>query len=144
MNPMTENGKKMVNMVKDCVLRSNETYNGNPNLKKNGVILEYTEDQILDIIKSKEDMIHFFENHVKIISLDKGIINFEPYEYQKEILKGFRDNRFTICLTGRQQGKCLTDSTTINIRNKKTGEISEVSIGDCYNRMKTSNQIGDG
>jgi hypothetical protein len=121
--------------ITDCVLKPNQTYNGNPNLKKNNIILEYTEEQIVDIIKSKNDMIHFFENHVKIISLDNGVINFEPYEYQKEILRGFRDNRFTICLTGRQQGKCLTDSTIINIRNKKTGEISDISIGEFFNLM---------
>jgi len=33
-------------------------------------------------------------------------------------------------------GKCISINTMVKIRNKKTGEISEITIGDLYERAK--------
>lgn len=120
--------------TKDFELDLKNCYNGNQNLKRAGIELSYTEDQILDIIKSKEDMNHFFENHVKIISLDDGVVNFNPYLYQKDILKVFKDNRFSICLTSRQMGKCVNEDTAISIHDTMTGNYEKITIGELFRR----------
>jgi hypothetical protein len=41
---------------------------------------------------------------MKIINVDKGLMNFTLYDYQKEMLKNFADNRFNIVLKSRQMG----------------------------------------
>jgi hypothetical protein len=35
-------------------------------------------------------------------------------------------------------GKCVSSDTTINIRNKHTGEIKTLTVGDFYERLKKS------
>jgi hypothetical protein len=45
---------------------------------------------------------------MKIINVDKGLMNFTLYDYQKEMLKNFADNRFNIVTTARQAGKSTT------------------------------------
>lgn len=39
-------------------------------------------------------------------------------------------------------GKCVSPSTIINIRNKHTGEIHAISIGDFYEKCKKSRGEG--
>ena len=112
-------------------------YNGNIKLKKAGVTLSYTPDQIQEYIKCKNDIIYFIKNYVKIISLDHGLVPFELYSYQEEMIGTFDSNRFTICLLPRQSGKCFLANTTITVRNKHTGEIQEVAIGEFFDKQKT-------
>ena len=81
---------------------TNEIYLGNKNLKRKDVTLEFTADQILEYVKCAKDVNYFCENYVKIVSVDKGLVSFKPYEYQKKMFKVFDDNRFTICKMPRQ------------------------------------------
>jgi hypothetical protein len=80
-------------------------YNGNPNIKKAGVRQEFTGEQIDEYIKCRDDIIYFVENYVYIITLDHGLQLFKPYEYQKRMLRAFKDHRFVINLLPRQTGK---------------------------------------
>ena len=52
-------------------------YLGNPNLKKVGTEIEFTQDQIQEYLKCKEDPVYFAMNYIKIISLDEGIVPFK-------------------------------------------------------------------
>lgn len=83
-------------------------YKGNPNLKVSGHQLEFTEEQISELIKCSKDPIYFIENYIQIVHLDKGLIPFELFPYQKEMITTFHSERFTICKIGRQQGKSIT------------------------------------
>ena len=47
-------------------------------------------------------------NYIKIISLDEGLVPFSMYDFQKEILKDFHNNRFNIAKLPRQTGKSTT------------------------------------
>ena len=82
-----------------------ETYKGNPNLKGPGQELSFTEEQIKEFIKCSKDPIYFIENYVKIVSIDHGLIPFNLYTFQKEMIGTFHNNRFTICKLPRQSGK---------------------------------------
>jgi len=87
---------------------SNDVYLGNPNLKKAGTPINFTKKQINEWIKCKKDPIYFAMNYIKIISLDEGLVPFSMYDFQKEILKDFHNNRFNIAKLPRQTGKSTT------------------------------------
>lgn len=118
-------------------------YMRNENLKKIGVSIEYTAEQILELKKCSEDYIYFVENYCYIVTLDHGIQPFKLHEYQKKVLHSYNDNRMTIFMIGRQLGKCFCINTNIRLRNKATGDIIEMSIGDFHEKQKqlsTKNQ----
>ena len=85
-----------------------QNHRGNPFLRKADSPYQYTQYEIEEIIKCKQDYEYFVRNYVKIVTLDRGIINFEPYDFQLEMLKSFVDNRNTIVCTSRQIGKTTT------------------------------------
>ena len=85
-----------------------EAYLGNPNLKKVNVKQEYTKEQIVEIQKCMKDPIYFIKNYIQIVSLDKGLVPFELYDFQEKLVDTFHNNRFTICKMPRQSGKSTT------------------------------------
>jgi hypothetical protein len=85
-----------------------EVYLGNPNLKKANTQIEFTEDQIIEFLKCKEDPVYFARNYVKIVSLDHGLVPFEMYPFQEKLIDNFHKNRFNICKMPRQTGKSTT------------------------------------
>jgi hypothetical protein len=86
---------------------SNKTdnYLGNKNLKKSDVAVEFTKQEIQEYVKCARDPIYFIENYVKIVHVDRGLIQFKPYEYQKDIVRLYEKERFVICKMPRQVGK---------------------------------------
>mgnify|MGYP007000335228 CR=1 len=63
-----------------------DAYLGNPNLKKVNTPVEFTKEQIVEFQKCKADPIYFMEQHMKIVSLDEGLIPFSMYGFQKKIV----------------------------------------------------------
>jgi hypothetical protein len=116
------------------IIKREQCYNGNIKLKKAGVTLPYTQEQVEEYIKCQQDIIYFIKTYVKIINLDRGLINFELYPFQEEMIKSFKSNRFSINLLPRQSGKCLTHEMKIKVRNKRTGIVEEIGIGDFYEK----------
>ena len=49
----------------------NETYLGNPNVKRDGVIQQWTQEQVLEYSKCMHDPAYFAEKYLKVISLDQ-------------------------------------------------------------------------
>ena len=82
-----------------------DTYKGNPNLKGAGAEISFTEEQVKEFIKCSKNPGYFIENYVKIVSIDEGLIPFHLYDFQKEMIGTFHNNRFTICKLPRQSGK---------------------------------------
>ena len=87
---------------------ASETYLGNPNLKNVGQKIEWTEETLTEYMKCKDDPEYFIQNFVKIIHVDQGLVPFEMYDYQKDMIHKFNDNRFVICKMPRQTGKSTT------------------------------------
>ena len=83
-------------------------YLGNPLLKKANVSVEFTKEQIQEYQKCMEDPVYFIETHMKIVSLDEGLVPFDMYDFQRNMVRTFHDNRFTICKLPRQSGKSTT------------------------------------
>lgn len=107
-----------------------DTYLGNRNLKRSYVEIEWTKQQIQEYIKCAKDPVYFIENYVKIVHVDKGLIPFTPYEFQKEIIRKADQDRFVICKMPRQVGKALCIDTPILtpngfnlLKNLKVGDV---------------------
>jgi hypothetical protein len=81
------------------------TYLGNPNLKKANVSQNWTKEELVEYQKCMDSPQYFIENYVKIVSLDEGLVPFKMYDFQKEMVGTFHNNRFTICKLPRQSGK---------------------------------------
>ena len=89
-------------------MQNYEHYLGNPLLKKANVPVEWTEEQIIEFQKCMESPLHFIENYIKIVSLDHGLVPFDMFQFQKEMVDTIHNNRFTICKLPRQSGKTTT------------------------------------
>jgi len=85
-----------------------DVYLGNPNLKKANVQQEFTQEQILEFMKCAGDPVYFANNYMKIVSLDEGLVQFKPYDFQEKLITNFHENRFNICKMPRQTGKSTT------------------------------------
>ncbi len=87
---------------------SDNIYLGNPNLKKANTPIEFTQENIEEFMKCKEDPVYFSKNYIKIVSLDEGLVNFKPYKFQEKLIRNFHNHRFNICKMPRQTGKSTT------------------------------------
>ena len=62
-------------------------YLGNPKLKKANIQIDFSEEEIREITKCSKDVVYFCEKYIKIVNIDEGLIPYEPYNYQKEIMR---------------------------------------------------------
>tara|TARA_R110002096_G_scaffold419761_1_gene624557 strand:- start:1131 stop:2774 length:1644 start_codon:yes stop_codon:yes gene_type:complete len=83
-------------------------YLGNPNLKKANVQQEWTKEELQEYQRCMKDPQYFVENYIMIVSLDEGLVPFKLYDFQKDMIGTFHNNRFTICKLPRQSGKSTT------------------------------------
>src|SRR6056300_1511410 len=90
------------------MLQEKNSYLGNINLKRDGVQEEWTEEKVREYAKCMHDPSYFARTYVKIISLDRGLVNFNLYPYQEKMFDHFNSNRFSIVLACRQSGKSIS------------------------------------
>lgn len=83
-------------------------YLKNPRLKRVGVVEAFTQTQIDEWIKCSHDPVHFIKTYCKIVHVDRGIITFEMYDFQKEIIESYFIERKVIVKLPRQMGKTTT------------------------------------
>jgi hypothetical protein len=84
------------------------SYMSNPNLKRAGVKIEWTQDQIKEYVKCSEDPVYFALNYIRIVNVDQGLVPFRMWDFQKHMLETFHKNRFVVCKMPRQVGKSTT------------------------------------
>jgi hypothetical protein len=115
-----------------------EVYLGNPNLKKANTSIEFTQEQILEFIKCKEDPVYFANNYIKIVSLDEGLTQFHPYHFQEKLINNFHENRFNICKMPRQTGK---STTVVSYLLHYAVFNDSVNIGILANKAATAREL---
>ena len=111
-------------------------YLGNPLLKGAGVEMSFTPDQVTEWIKCADDPIYFIENYVKIVTLDEGLKLMTLFEYQKDIVRSLWQNRFSLGILPRQSGKCVEKDTKFTVRNKRTGEVYEITAEEFHRKSE--------
>jgi hypothetical protein len=94
--------------IESQILDAKDSYRDNPLLKKSGVKVHYTEEQIVEYRKCAKDPVYFAENYIKIVNVDEGLIRFKMWKFQKEMIKTYHQNRFSITKCPRQVGKTTT------------------------------------
>lgn len=83
-------------------------YNGNTNLKRKGIEIEWTEDKISEFVKCSKDPAHFAEKYINIVHVDRGLIPIKLYDYQRDIIDKITNHRRCAVVTSRQAGKTTT------------------------------------
>jgi len=117
---------------------SDNVYLGNPNLKKANTAIEFTQEQIIEFMKCKEDPVYFANNYVKIVSLDEGLTQFHPYHFQEKLINNFHENRFNICKMPRQTGK---STTVVSYLLHYAVFNDSVNIGILANKAATAREL---
>jgi hypothetical protein len=92
----------------DFILHSSQSYRDNPLLKKVGVKVEWTLETIEEYRKCSVDPVYFAENYVTIVNVDVGLMKFKMWPFQKEMIRTYHENRFSITKCPRQVGKTTT------------------------------------
>lgn len=110
----------------------------NDPIKKPFLVEKFTQEQIDELIKCKDDFVYFVLTYCYIQHPKRGRVKFEPYDYQEEMLKSFLDYTQLIFMCGRQLGKttCVAlyilwraifqEDQTILIASNKTDSAVEV------------------
>ena len=115
-----------------------EIYLGNPNLKRANVPINFTEEQIQEYLKCKADPVYFAKNYIQIVSLDEGLVPFNLYDFQEEMVKSFHAHRFNIAKLPRQTGK----STTVVAYLMHYAIFNDnVNIGILANKAPTAREL---
>ena len=132
---------KISNLTKNNVLKSIELIRG---------LEEINYDNVVDIA-SKIQQIH---NEVSLIADDDEDLGDDfddPESHKQRLLKntipsgwsaidsilggGWSKSTFNVLMGETNVGKCLDYQSIIKIKNKKTGEIKEIAIGDLYKKL---------
>ena len=117
---------------------ADNVYLGNPNLKKANTPVEFTEENIIEFVRCKNDPVYFAENYVKIVSLDEGLVPFKPYDFQRKLISNFHENRFNICKMPRQTGK---STTSVSYLLHYAVFNDSVNIGILANKAATARDL---
>jgi hypothetical protein len=80
-------------------------YNGNSNLPLASYKHSFTENELREFIKCEKSPAYFINTYVQITNVDRGLINFEMYPFQEQMIEAFEKNRYVICKLARQSGK---------------------------------------
>ena len=113
-------------------------YLGNPNLKKANTPIEFTEDQVKEFIRCQNDPVYFARKYVKIVSLDEGLVPFQPYDFQEKLINNFHEHRFNICKMPRQTGK---STTVVSYLLHYAVFNDSVNIGILANKAATAREL---
>jgi hypothetical protein len=119
---------------------NNDVYLGNPLLKKANTPIEFTQEQIIEFVKCKDDPVYFANNYVKIVTLDHGLQTFKPYHFQEKLINNFHKNRFNICKMPRQTGK---STTVVSFLLHYAVFNDNVNIGILANKAATARELLD-
>ena len=117
---------------------SDNVYLGNPNLKKANTTIEFTQEEIAEFIKCKQDPVYFAKKYIKIVSVDEGLVPFNLYKFQEKLIKRFHKNRFNICLMPRQTGK---STTVVSYLLHYAVFNDNVNIGILANKAATAREL---
>jgi hypothetical protein len=93
-------------------------YNNNQNLKSVSVPIQWSTEKLKELNKCKNDYMHFIETYCKIVHVDKGLVPFELWPFQKYMI-----------------------NTIVKVRCKSTGLVEEITIGELYARSKENENL---
>jgi hypothetical protein len=87
----------------------NPFHENDPELRRGGILFEYTEHEVEELKKCASDVIYFANTYCNAMT-DEGIRKIKLRDYQEQILSQYQQHRFNIFLSPRQSGKTVTSS----------------------------------
>ena len=88
------------------IRKDNPWADGMIGIKKPDLLFEYTAEEIQEVTKCAQDIIYFANNYCYCMQGGKGYQPLTLRDYQEDMLRNYSKNRFNICLSARQSGKC--------------------------------------
>jgi len=85
-----------------------DSYLGNRLLKPTNVPQQFTKHEVEEYVKCRDDIVYFLKHYVKVIHVDKGLVPFDLYDYQQDLIDTLDNNRYVIVKSARQSGKSVT------------------------------------
>ncbi len=106
-------------------------FKNNPGVRKAGLQFGATMEELDEYLKCKMSVYYFAEHYCKIKLEDGTIGQMKLREYQKDIIKLYTENRYSILMASRQSGKCSTFNTILTLKDEN-GNIFKMNIGKLY------------
>lgn len=88
--------------------KKDKGYLNNSNLKQVGTIINYEEWQIQEYARCAEDPVYFVKKHMKIVHVDRGLINFDLYPFQETYIQTIKDQNRVVVNKPRQCGQSIS------------------------------------
>jgi hypothetical protein len=108
---------------------------GNPQLRGDGEGFQMEAWQLDELRKCVRDPVYFANKYVKITTKDKGIQLFSTWDFQSDLIKTMKENRFVVAKFPRQCGKCICYTELIDVKFPD-GSIEKISVGDLFELLK--------
>jgi hypothetical protein len=124
--------------IQDIQLKEGDAYLSNPNLKRANTSIQFTEEQIIEFLRCKEDPVYFTKKYIKIVNVDDGLVPFQMWPFQERLVQNFHKNRFNICKMPRQVGKT---TTVVSYLLHYIVFNDNVNVGILANKASTSREI---
>ena len=115
-----------------------DVYLGNPNLKKANTEIQFTEENVKEFLKCKDDPVYFARQYIKIVNVDEGLVPFNMWPFQEKLIKNFHKNRFNICMMPRQTGK---STTSVSYLLRYAIFNDNINIGILANKAATARDL---
>jgi len=114
-------------------LKRNEKlwFNKLEGVRRKGIKFAMTPEELQEYIKCKLSVYYFAENYCKIKLQDGTIGQMTLRDYQKDIIKLYTENRYSILMASRQVGKCNSFISRVLCKNND-GSIFKTNIGTLY------------
>jgi hypothetical protein len=106
-------------------------FKNNPGIRRPGLKFAMTPDEVQEYIKCKLSVYYFAEHYCKIKLEDGSIGQMKLRDYQKDIIRLYVENRYSILMASRQSGKCCESNSCLTIKDSN-GYIFKISIGELY------------
>ena len=117
---------------------SSDVYLGKNKIKKANTQIQFTQEQVEEYLRCKDDPVYFAHNYVKIVTLDHGLQPFKTYDFQEKLINNFHNHRFNICKMPRQTGK---STTCVSYLLHYAVFNASVNIGILANKASTAREL---
>jgi hypothetical protein len=100
-------------------------------VRKKGVKFAMTQEESEEYTKCYLSIYYFAENYCKIKLEDGTVGQMTLRDYQKDIIKLYTENRYSILMASRQIGKCFTYTGILNVKDVNNN-VYKINIGELY------------
>lgn len=82
-------------------------YLGDAQLKRSGVVIPFSDDARAEWLRCRDDPVYFIKNYMRIVHVDEGLVMFDMWDFQQDMIREMANNRFFISKCPRQVGKSI-------------------------------------